>query len=113
MSGAWVDKADNPGMTNWELHSADVYGAVVLVNFAAMAYRAAFTSDFQHLQPVQDIAQLANLAWLAPSGPEQNDGHCCIEPKCAGEAQQSGGSPSWQGAKKGPNHSTVPMICRL
>jgi hypothetical protein len=39
--------------------------------------------------------------------------HCCIEPKCAGEAQQSGGSPSWKGAKKGPNHSTVAMICRL
>ena len=39
--------------------------------------------------------------------------HCCIEPECAGEAQQSGGSPSWKGAKKGSNHSTVPMICRL
>ena len=38
-------------------------------------------------------------------------GHCCIEPECAGEAQQRGGSPSWQGAKKGSNHSTVPMIC--
>ena len=43
----------------------------------------------------------------------QGERHCCIEPKCAGEAQQSGGSPSWKGAKKGPNHSTVPMICRL
>jgi hypothetical protein len=41
------------------------------------------------------------------------EGHCCIEPECAGEAQQSGGSPSWQGAKKGSNHSTVPRICRL
>jgi hypothetical protein len=29
-------RADNPGMANWELHSADAYGAVVLVNFAAM-----------------------------------------------------------------------------
>ena len=46
MSGAWVDKLDNPGMANWELRSDDVYGAVVLVNFAAMAYRAAFTADF-------------------------------------------------------------------
>ena len=34
--------------------------------------------------------------------------HCCIEPECAGEAQQRGGSPSWKGAKKGSNHSTVP-----
>jgi hypothetical protein len=40
-------------------------------------------------------------------------GHCCIEPECAGEAQQSGGSPSGKGAKKGSNHSTVPMSCRL
>ena len=39
--------------------------------------------------------------------------HCCIEPECAGEAHQSGGSPSWKGAEKGSNHSTVPMICRL
>jgi hypothetical protein len=30
-----------------------------------------------------------------------------------GEAQQSGGSPSWKGAEKRSNHSTVPMICRL
>jgi hypothetical protein len=40
-------------------------------------------------------------------------GHCCIEPECAAEAQESGGSPSWKGAKKGSNHSTMPMICRL
>jgi PRC-barrel domain len=40
-------------------------------------------------------------------------GHCCIEPECAGEGQQRGDSPSWKGAKKGSNHSTVPMICRL
>jgi hypothetical protein len=38
--------------------------------------------------------------------------HCCIEPECAGEAQQVE-APSWKGAKKGSNHSTVPMICRL
>jgi hypothetical protein len=64
MSGAWVDKADNPGMANWELHSQDVYGAVVLVNFAAMAYRAAVTADFSRLQPIRDLGQLADLGWL-------------------------------------------------
>jgi putative methionine-R-sulfoxide reductase with GAF domain len=37
--------------------------------------------------------------------------HCCIQPECAGEAQQRGGAPSWKDAKKGSNHSTVPMIC--
>jgi hypothetical protein len=31
----------------------------------------------------------------------------------AGEAQQSGGSPSRRGARKGSNHSTMPMICHL
>jgi hypothetical protein len=64
MSGAWVDKADNPGMANWDLHSQDVYGAVVLVNFATMAYRAALTADFSHLQPIRDLGQLAELGWL-------------------------------------------------
>jgi hypothetical protein len=39
--------------------------------------------------------------------------HCCTEPECAGEAQQRGGAPSWKDTKKGSNHSTVPMICRL
>lgn len=32
MSAAWADKADNPGMANWDLRSADVYGAVVAIN---------------------------------------------------------------------------------
>jgi hypothetical protein len=39
-------------------------------------------------------------------------GRCCIEPECAGEAQQRGGFPSCKGPKKGSNVSTVPMICR-
>jgi hypothetical protein len=64
--------------------------------------------------------RLATGAWTYPHRgtgrpplDQELQRHCCIEPKCAGEAQQSGGSPSWKGAKKGPNHSTVPMICRL
>jgi hypothetical protein len=64
MSGAWVDKVDNPGMANWDLRAEDVYGSVVLVNFAAMAFRAAFTADFQQLQPVRDLEQLGDLRWL-------------------------------------------------
>jgi ribosomal-protein-serine acetyltransferase len=43
---------------------------------------------------------------------EQPGGHCCIEPECAGEAQQRGGAPSWK-AKKGPNHSTVHDLSSL
>jgi hypothetical protein len=36
---------------------------------AAGAYRAAFTADFSHLQPVRDPGQLADLGWLGQPGP--------------------------------------------
>lgn len=39
MSAAWVEKGENPGMAEWQLQSADVYGAVVTVSFAEMAVR--------------------------------------------------------------------------
>ena len=64
MSTAWVDKTDNPGMHNWELTSDDVYGGVILVNFAERLFRVAFTSDFVNLRPVATIEQLADLSWL-------------------------------------------------
>ena len=35
----------------------------MLVNFATMAYRAAFTADFLHLHPFVE-QQLADLEWL-------------------------------------------------
>jgi hypothetical protein len=63
-SGAWIDKTDNPGMANWDLRSHDVYGAAVLGNFAAMAYRAAITDDFSHLQLVRSLDQLAD-GWVS------------------------------------------------
>lgn len=66
MTAQWVDKADNPGMAEWNLGSSDVYGAVVLVNLADMVYRGGFTSDFENLQPVADEEQLADLSWLGP-----------------------------------------------
>lgn len=39
MSAAWMDKADNPGMAEWDLQSEDVSGAAVAVNFADMTLR--------------------------------------------------------------------------
>jgi aryl-alcohol dehydrogenase-like predicted oxidoreductase len=39
--------------------------------------------------------------------------HCCIEPKDAGEAQRSGGSPHPKAAKKDSNHSIVAMVCQV
>jgi hypothetical protein len=64
MSAAWIDKADNPGMANWNLQSKDVYGGVVAVNFAGMAFRVALTNDFEVLHPIRTLDQLSDLSWL-------------------------------------------------
>ena len=65
MSAEWVDKADNPGMAELELRSTDIYGAVAVVNFADMTWRAALTADFLALRPVIRIGQLTQLNWLS------------------------------------------------
>jgi len=64
MSAAWVDKADNPGMAELGLQSGDVYGGVVVVNFADMTWRTALTAEFVTLRPVISTTQLTDLGWL-------------------------------------------------
>lgn len=64
MSAEWIDKSDNPGMAELGLHSTDVYGAVVVVNFGDRTWRAALTSDFESMMPVRTINELAQLEWL-------------------------------------------------
>jgi hypothetical protein len=64
MSVSWVDKADNPGMAELGLKSADVYGGVVVINFADLTWRMGLTLDFSALIPVTEIEQLADLGWL-------------------------------------------------
>ena len=64
MSAEWVDKADNPGMAELGLLSADIYGAVAIINFADMAWRIALTADFTVLSPVVHTGQLTDLGWL-------------------------------------------------
>jgi hypothetical protein len=64
MSVDWLNKSDNPGMVEWELEGADVYGAVVTVNLADMVWRVGFTSDFVTLCPVKSEAELASLEWV-------------------------------------------------
>jgi DNA/RNA non-specific endonuclease len=66
MSADWVDKADNPGMADLDLRSADVYGGFVVVNFADLTWRVALTFDFTDLHPVTALDQLADLCWLRP-----------------------------------------------
>lgn len=64
MSAQWLDKADNPGMGEWNLRSDDVFGGVMLINFSEMAFKVALTRDFRRLIPVTDIDQLGALDWL-------------------------------------------------
>jgi hypothetical protein len=67
MSAEWMDKADNPGMQEWDLESGDVFGAVVQVNLAGMVWRIGFTADFNGIIPVTHETQLADtVAWLKP-----------------------------------------------
>ena len=65
MSAEWVDKAGNPGMAEFGLRSADIYGAVAVVNFADLTWRVAMTADFSALRPVIHIGQLTHLNWLS------------------------------------------------
>jgi hypothetical protein len=58
MSAAWVDKADNPGMAEWQLDSADVYGAVIAVNFADMTLRVVVSTDFCSWRAVTSLEDL-------------------------------------------------------
>lgn len=51
-------------MVELELRSADLYGAVAVINFADMAWRMALTSDFSALIPVTEAGQLARLDLL-------------------------------------------------
>lgn len=64
MTAAWLDDPANPGMAELGLDSADVYGAVVVVNFADLIWRCALTADFAVLHPVGTLDQLADLTWL-------------------------------------------------
>jgi hypothetical protein len=64
MSAEWVDKADNPGMAELDLRSADIYGAVIVINFADITWRMALTSDFSTLIPLTQAGRLTCLDWL-------------------------------------------------
>lgn len=68
MDVQWLDKADNPAMGEWGVTSGDVYGAIVLVNFAACAYKIALTRDFATWWPVQGPERLRAIDWLDNGG---------------------------------------------
>lgn len=62
MSAEWINKADNPGMAEWDLRSDDVYAAVITINFGDMWSRAAISSDLDSWHPVGSLEELADLA---------------------------------------------------
>jgi hypothetical protein len=64
MSTVWLDKADNPGMTELSMTSDDIYGGVVNVNFADMMWRIAVTRNFGEFKPITGIDHLRDLSWL-------------------------------------------------
>ena len=64
MTAEWLDKSDNPGMADHDLVSDDVYGAVVLVNFARKQWKVAVTADFSSAYAITDTAQLEDVEWL-------------------------------------------------
>ena len=65
MSPAWLDKLDNPGMTEWTLQSADLYGGIILINVARRRCKVGLIRDFKVLQAAPTVAELADIAWLA------------------------------------------------
>ncbi len=67
MGAGWLDKSDNPAMHEFGLTSAEVYGAVVLVNFHDLLFKAALTRDFSNWRPVDRLDQLEELDWLEHS----------------------------------------------
>ena len=64
MDLAWLDKADNPAMSDWGVTSDDVYGAIALINFAELRFKIALTRDFATWHPIEQLEQLETLDWL-------------------------------------------------
>lgn len=64
MTAEWLDKPDNPGMGELSFTSEDLYGALIQVSFAEMAFRASFTADFHTWTHVTARNQLEDLEWL-------------------------------------------------
>jgi hypothetical protein len=64
MDIAWLDKADNPAMSEWGVTSDDVYGAIALINFAELRFKIALTRDFATWHAIEQLEQLKTLDWL-------------------------------------------------
>jgi hypothetical protein len=65
-STQWLDRPDNPGMSNLEVIGEDVSGLVALLNFASRQWKALATDDFEAFVGLGADADLADPAsWFA------------------------------------------------
>ena len=64
-------------MVEWDLAGQDVYGCLVLLDLAAMRWRAALTADFVAYVPVSDASELLDppLAQAMSGGINAPDSH--------------------------------------
>jgi hypothetical protein len=69
MSVEWLDDPRNPAMAEWDLHALDIYGAIAVVDFTRVAWRAAVTSDYECFTPVQTPEQLRSPSSLQAAAP--------------------------------------------
>ena len=51
-------------MADWSLEADDLYGGVMVVDFALAAFRVALSGDFELYSPVTNLEQLASRRWL-------------------------------------------------
>jgi hypothetical protein len=58
MSLEWLSSPDNPAMVEWELEGADVYGAIIVIDFAERQWRMATTSDYEGFDPLFDLDRI-------------------------------------------------------
>jgi hypothetical protein len=56
----WLDKIDNPGMSDLGLTAEDVTGLVLMVHFARRQWKCAFTRDFTSSIPIHDLEELVH-----------------------------------------------------
>ena len=68
MDLAWLDKDDNPAMSEWGVTGDDVYGAIALINFAELRFKIALTRDFVTWHAIEQLEQLKTLDWLDNGG---------------------------------------------
>lgn len=62
MSLEWLSSPGNPAMVEWGLEGSDVYGAILVVDFADRSWRVALTRDYEAFRPVVELRGLDAVA---------------------------------------------------